>query len=41
VLELGQLPLNDLKILGEVGKQKRGALEREEVKVIRDKYWVK
>jgi poly(A) polymerase/tRNA nucleotidyltransferase (CCA-adding enzyme) len=40
IMELGQLSEEQIKKLGDAGKQKKGTLEQLEIKVIRDKYWV-
>jgi len=39
--ELIKLPLEELKALGEKGKEKKEGREAEEIKNIRDKHWVK
>jgi len=39
--ELIELPIEDLKTLGEKGKNKTEKLEAKEIKAIRDKHWVK
>ena len=41
VTELAKLPENELKALGEKGKDKKDEIEAEELKKIRDKHWVK
>jgi tRNA nucleotidyltransferase (CCA-adding enzyme) len=40
VLELGALPENEIKTLGSLGKQKREQIEKEDIKIIRNKHWV-
>ena len=40
-LELIKLPIEELRLLGEKGKQKREIVEEAEIKKLRDKYWVK
>jgi len=40
-VELLKLPINELKKIGEKGKEKREQVEEVEVKKLRDKYWVK
>jgi hypothetical protein len=41
VIELGKLPQEQIRALGQAGIQRRGSVEQEEIKEIRDKYWVK